>query len=557
MVSFRHTQLIVKMTELCEDSRRSYSSAVIVCLFMAILMISGRHAYAAEISDSNVSIQPTVTDTVKVRDTAGVVSSGSREHTDVPNIVHPPIGEAVTFGKGFTMRLAAKIQNYTGTPDRDPDILSPKSVNIHPSGKKFYVNSLEGGKTVVYSLPGLEKLTVIRHRFNSSNSNLWAPASGFFQFRHYTDRVNHFVGKPVESAFSHNGRFLWVPYYRRSFDINAQDPSAIAIIDTHTDTIARVMEAGVLPKMVAVSHDGSTVAVAHWGDNTVGLIDASSYDPKQWKYKANVAVGRQLFHNFSLTETVDRDKKSGEALRGSVFTPDSRYLLVGCMSGGGIAVIDVERNTYLGKLLGMMPNVRHIVIKGDWLYSSVNIAGYVQRVPLSSIMDAIERMGGSRNATVSGWQTVKVAPGARTLEPSPNGDYIFVACNFGSAICIVDSTMRMIAEIPVDSYPVGLDVSPDGRWLISTSQGRKRQGGHCVDIFELSGLHPPAEAREEENTSEAVDSTSLSRRPGISAIIEWVREYRTPAVTSAIALLSLILLFLLLRKRFAHSKKNH
>lgn len=49
-------------------------------------------------------------------------------------------------------------------------------------------------------------------------------------------------------AFSHRGRYLWVPYYRRSFDINAQDPSAVAVIDTRTDSIVRMFETGPLPK---------------------------------------------------------------------------------------------------------------------------------------------------------------------------------------------------------------------------------------------------------------------------------------------------------------------
>ena len=411
--------------------------------------------------------------------------------TPVPVLVHPAIGESVRFDEDKQIKLVDKLRNYPGANSgkRDPDIYSPKSVNIHPHGCKFYVNSLEGGKTVVYSLPELEKLAVISHNLDSSHSDLWASPSGLFKFRHYSKDLNTFVGKPVESIFSHGGRYLWIPYYRRSFDLNAQDPSAMAVIDTSSDTIVRIMEAGVLPKMVALSPDGTTVAVAHWGDNTVGLIDVTSGNPEDWSYVANIPVGKQLFHDYSLSVAVDRDKNTGEALRGSVFTPDSRYLLVGCMSGGGVAVIDVERKKYLGKLYGMMPNVRHIVIKGDWLYVSINIAGYVQRVSLSDIMKGIAVLeGGERNVTVSDWQSVKVDAGARTLDISPSGDYIFVACNTDSRVCIVDSSMRKIAKIPVDSYPVGLDVSSDGQWMITTSQGRKGYGGNCVDVYKLEGL---------------------------------------------------------------------
>lgn len=406
------------------------------------------------------------------------------------SVVHPSVGERANFADEKYIRLVCKIHNYLGGPSdhHDADISSPKSVNIHPSGGKFYVNSLEGAKTVVYSLPGLEKLAVIRHRFDGSQAHLWAPPSGLFKFRHYSKDLNTFAGKPVESEFSHDGRYLWVPYYRRSFDLNAQDPSALAIIDTSADSIVRVMEAGVLPKMIAMSPDGKAMAVAHWGDNTVGIIDISSANPSDWKYRANVAVGRQLFHDFSLTESVNRDANTGEALRGTVFTPDSRYILVGCMSGGGIAVIDAKEQRYLGKITGVMPNVRHLAVNGGWLYASINAAGYVQRIKLDKILEAIEQWGDSQLKYVSGWQSVKVAPGARTITLSPRGDYIFAACNFGSKICIVDSAMNMVGVIQADSYPVGLDISPDGKWLISTSQGRNSHGGNCVDIFELEGI---------------------------------------------------------------------
>lgn len=529
--------------------------SIISAIFLVLIIMPSFSSYALRIGLNTDSVSfTTSTDSSKESKTPhGIIrQEGKKSSKDAPPVVHPSIDTVVHFGSNKHIRLANKIQNYKGGPTHDPDILSPKSVNIHPSGKKFYVNSLEGGKTIVYSLPELEKLAVISHRFNSSHSNLWAPNSGLFKFRHYTNNINNFTGKPVESTFSHGGRYLWVPYYRRSFDINAQDPSALAVIDTSTDSIIRIMEAGVLPKMITISPDESTIAVAHWGDNTVGVIDVSSNDPNQWKYIANIAVGRQLFQDLSLTESVDRDKNSGEALRGSVFTPDGRYLLVGCMSGGGIAVIDVEKKKYLGKLLGMMPNVRHIVVKDGWLYASINVLGYVQRLRLSEIINAIEKFGESRFVNTSGWQTVKVAPGARTLELSPSGDYIFVACNFGSKICIVDSAMNKIADVPVDSYPVGLDVSPDGRWLISTSQGRNKFGGNCVDIFELSGLQIETSSNDNSDQTNQSINKSADYTSTISdkfkSILSFIRDNWIVLIITIAILFSITLIFKSRRK---------
>lgn len=480
-------------------TQRAYTlvSVILSCMMQLCYASGAQYTEGIDtlaVHDSIISLD-TVVKMPATKDAPTIASKDSvtpAKALDLPEIVHPSVGESVSFGDNKWIKLVDKLQNFSGelSRPRDPDIYSPKSVNIHPSGSKFYVNSLEGGKTIVYSLPELKKLTVVSHRFDESHSHLWTPQSGLFKFRHYSDKLGCFIGKPVESVFSHNGRYLWVPYYRRSYDINAQDPSALAVIDTSSDSIVRIMEAGVLPKMIAVSPDSATVAVTHWGDNTVGIIDISSRNPVEWRYKVNVAVERQLFHDFSLTVPVDRDKNTGEALRGTVFMPDGRYLLVGCMSGGGIAVIDVGNAKYLGKLTGIMPNVRHLVINGNWLYASINVAGYVQRVSLHEISEAIGLLEKSRQVAVEGWQSVKVAPGARTLELSPRGDYIFVACNFGSKICVVDSSMHKLAEIPVDSYPVGLGISPDGKWLISTSQGRRNMGGNCVDIFQLKGVDP-------------------------------------------------------------------
>ena len=413
-------------------------------------------------------------------------------------IVHPAIGTEVSTPEGLKLRLVGRHQQYARSMDGwDEDINSPKSINIHPNGSKYYVNSLEGCRTIAYDMATHKKLAVINHRFDGSEKHLWAKPSGLYNFTHYGGggfNVNAFMGKPVESCFTHGGRYLWVPYYRRTFDINAQDPSAIAVIDTEKDSIIRVLETGPLPKMIATSHDGKTVAVAHWGNNTVALIDVSSSSPADWHHKKMLVVDYILPLNFSTTVSVDRDNGSGYALRGTVFTPDDKYLLVGCMGGtGGIAVIDLQEGKYLGRVKGMMDNVRHLVIRDGNLYLSINAAGCIQKIGLDDFLKAACQMDGAGNklVTVSGWQTCKVGTGARTIELSPSGRYAFAACNNASKLCVVDTReMKQITSIDADSYPVGLDISEDGRYVIITSQGRSGGGGNAVDIFEITYPEP-------------------------------------------------------------------
>lgn len=405
-----------------------------------------------------------------------------------PPVCHPSIGNEVTTEDGkVKIRLIGKRQNYGGETDtRDAFINSPKSVNIHPNGKKYYVNSLEGGTTVVFDAGNHKRISVIHHNFDNQTDGLWSKPSEFYPFTHYK-ASNHFMGKPVESTFSHGGRYLWAPYYRRSFDINAQDPSAVAIIDTQGDSIVKMMDCGPLPKMIATSPDGHYVAIAHWGNNTVALIDISSSSPDDWHHSDLLTVDYKLHLNFPLDHSVDRDNGSGYALRGTVFTPDGRYLLIGCMGGGGgIAVIDMKTHRYLGRVLGMMSNVRHLLIHGSYLYLSINGAGYVQRIEWKKLTEAASRMEG-KHTTLNGWESCKVGAGARTITISPSGRYIFAACNTVSKVYIVDTKkMKAIGSIAADSYPVGMDISDDGRYVFTTSQGRNRLGGNAVDIYEVT-----------------------------------------------------------------------
>ena len=420
----------------------------------------------------------------------GFAFTATAQISSSPKVLHPLAGTKTEAENGaIALTLINKHLNYLNCPSdyRDEFINSPKSANIHPDGTKYYINSLEGCATVVYDMNTHQRLKVIEYSFeDEKDSALWSTPSSFYPFTHYTQHLNTFMGKPVESTFSHGGRYLWIPFYRRTFDINAQDPSAIAVVDTRTDEIVRLMETGPLPKMVVCSHDGRHIAITHWGNNTVGIVNVESLNPEEWHHESLLVVDYVLPLNYSTTMAVDRDNNSGYCLRGTVFTPDDKYLLVGCMSGsGGIAVINMQTQKYMGRLMGMMPNVRHLVVKNGYLYLSVNMSGFVQRIKLDDFMDVACRLDGN-TLTVRGWQSCKVGAGARTIELSPSGKYVFAACNLASKLFVVDTrTMKTTTSIDVDSYPVGLDISNDGRFVIVTSQGRGNQGGNAVNIYEV------------------------------------------------------------------------
>ena len=400
-------------------------------------------------------------------------------------------GDAVVSPDGdIAIRRSDRLHGYGS--NRDEDINSPKSATFSKDGKKIYVNSLEGMKTVVYDAATHKKLKVINHQFESGTGPQWLKPSGYYEFTHYPDGMNRsFGGKPVEAALSKDGRYLFVPYYRRNFDLNAQDPSALAVIDTQKDEIVLMTETGPLPKMVKVSNDGKLLAITHWGNNTVGFMDISDKNPKNWKHLPPVTIGKKLDLHYSLTSPVNRDSGSGYLLRGTVFLPGDSLLLVSGMAGP-LAVIDTRKMEWIG-MVPSLSQVRHITMKGDLLYMSRNSAGEVLTVPIANIVKAVaEQRGNSREFKIDGIRRAKVAGGARTLKVSPEGKYIFVACNSGTELAIVRTEdMKMIGEIKADPFPVGLDISPDGRQIVTTSQGRKgKGGGNAVNFFEVEYAVP-------------------------------------------------------------------
>lgn len=407
-------------------------------------------------------------------------------------VVHSKKGESVIAEGDLTITTVDQRRGYGKGDTYDPEINSPKSATFSKDGKKVYVNSLEGFKTVVYDVATRKKLKTILHDFTSGEGPLWLKPSGFYTFTHYPDGMkNAFKGKPVEEALTPDGRYMFVPYYRRNFDLNAQDPSALAVIDTEKDEIVLMTETGPLPKMVRVSHDGKLLAITHWGDNTVGFLDISDRDPKNWKHLPPVTIGKKLDLHYSLTKAVNRDSGSGFLLRGTVFLPGDSLLLVSGMAGP-LNVIDIKKMEWIGTF-PQFSNVRHLTLQKDMLYMSRNTAGDIITIPIENIVKAIsQQRATSRTFKAEGSRSARVGGGARTLKVSPSGKYIYVACNTASALYIVRTEdMKVIGNIPVDSYPVGLDVSPDGKHIVTTSQGRKgKGGGNAVDFYEVEYVNP-------------------------------------------------------------------
>ncbi len=424
-----------------------------------------------------------------------VFGSGAQEKKEIER---NPLGIVSDSGAvEVKLKLVARTQSFNsenliGYDYYDPNISSPKSITFSQDGKKYYVHSLEGYTTHVFKTANHQKIKDIVHGFGEYQTKLFKDNEhSIFDYEQKggQENPNYFSGKPVESCLSHNGKYLWVTYYRRNWDLNAQYPSALAIIDTETDKIVRVMPTGPLPKMIAASPDNKFIAVTHWGDNTVAIINVESDDPFGFKYIKHCPVGKRIMLSYDEDVEVDRDNGCGHCLRGTVFTEDSKYLLVGRMGGaGGISVFSTENFKSVGTVHGMKKNVRHLEIVGEELFLSSNRYGYVQKC---NVNDMIRVLNASNKSTVyyKKFKSAYVGIGARTISITKDAKYIFAAVNNEKKIVVVRSSdMKVISKIDADPYPVGMAISKYETRLIVTAQGKKEQGGNSITIYAIEYL---------------------------------------------------------------------
>lgn len=352
----------------------------------------------------------------------------------------------------------AELGPYSAT-HRDAEIVSPKSVLFHPNGKKFYINALEAGKTLVYDARTLSKLGTISHTFSSHTDLLPAAGAG-----------KGFFGKPVEGWFTHEGRYLWVTYYRWSDDASATRSSGFAVIDTSTDKVVRAYPTGNIPKFVTANGDSTELAVTLWGENRVELYNIQ--DPTRAVKTADIAVGPKV----SAAPGSNRDATCGMCLRGTAYIPGTSWIAVARMSaGGGLSIVDAQTKKVVVDWPRMPATPRHLQVYGDALYMSANVSGTVARISIPELKRAVAE---HRTPAV---QSRKIGAGARTLKVLDG--QVYVALNESRKVAVLPLDFSSVKYLEAPAFPVGLDVLA-GR-LVVTSQGHRGQGGHRVWVYDM------------------------------------------------------------------------
>lgn len=371
----------------------------------------------------------------------------------------------------------------------DQDIFSPKSVSFSDTGDMAFVQSLEGAKTLFFKSDGSEKVGTIKHQFDKKAVAKLADKAPPFNYRPDSKMLKGFSGKPVESIVTHDGKYLWTTYYRKNYDELGQQTSAVAIIDVKDQKVLRIMGTGPISKYIEKSPDQKWIAISNWGDNTVGVYNISSSKPEEFKEHQLLIVEKK--HSLKNLKA-NRDKDCGFCVRGLAFSHDSQFLFVTRMKGGGISIYKKgvkDQFEFLGTVIGLQPGPRDIHFSNDGkdIFIGCNSSGTITKVPFKELIALFDGHKGEKiNITDTDFKYAKkfVGLGVRSFKVHPKFDYLFLTSNNGSEIIITKSTdLSVLGRVPVDSYPVGLSISPDGKYLWVTSQGKDAQGGNSVSVF--------------------------------------------------------------------------
>jgi YVTN family beta-propeller protein len=250
----------------------------------------------------------------------------------------------------------------------------------------------------------------------------------------YKEYHGAYRGSPVEAAFSHGAKYAWVSNYQMygtGFDNPGNDEctpegrhdrSYVYRINTETFKIEQVVQAGAVPKYVAVTPDDRYVLVSNWCSWDVNIIDSATN-----KTVKSVYIGRYP--------------------RGIAVSPDSGKAYVAAMGTYDIAVLDLKDFSLSWfREIGRSP--RHLNLSPDGKFLYVTLNGD----------DRVAKVDAATGAVVK-----KVSTGMRPRSSvlSDDGASLYVVNYKSDSISKVRTdSMEVVQTVKVDHHPIGITYDP-------------------------------------------------------------------------------------------------
>jgi PQQ-dependent catabolism-associated beta-propeller protein len=208
----------------------------------------------------------------------------------------------------------------------------------------------------------------------------------------------------------------------------------IAIMDTASLKVIKVLEAGSDPEQFDMSADGKRLFVANEDAAMTSVVDIDS-----GKVIARIPVGREP--------------------EGVATTPNGRWVLVTNESDNSVSVIDAQTLQVVNSVkVGQRPR--------DMAFTPDSRVAYV-----SGEFDAsLYRITVPRGAPVERVLQLRkeARPMAVILDASRNR--LYLSTGRGGTVAVVDTAgTKLIAEVTVGKRPWGMALSRDGRWLYTAN----------------------------------------------------------------------------------------
>ena len=280
---------------------------------------------------------------------------------------------------------------------------APKSVEIAPDGSYAAVMNLESMNFWLINTTTLQ--------ISKKAQFFKTPAQGW---NYKTQQpIQSYAQKPVECAFSEDGRFLWIslhnagaivvydtegepivpslPYERLKVTDcitgNSSEEKAIKIVTERT------------PKIIKITPDEKYALVANWHSNSVSIVDVQTYQTIK-----NIRLGGETWYK----------------PRGIAVSSDSKKAYVANMRGGTISVLDLATLDVIEDIPVTL-NPRHVLLAKDQktLYISDNILGKIIKFDL-----ILKKKIGE----------VSIGKKARTIAISPDEKYVFGVSLLGVSV---------------------------------------------------------------------------------------------------------------------------
>ena len=226
--------------------------------------------------------------------------------------------------------------------------VQPKSVEVSPDGQRVYVCNFgrpDRDNVKVYEADTLREVGTV-----------------------------NFVGNAVESAFSPDGRTIYVSNFRAD---------KLEVIDRETLAVRGEVSLPGDPKSIVVSDDGHTIFVARWSAASVAVIDAETLRVVRYLPTGTHPRGMALFHDGRLMvaamyEHVIHDFAPGASRetrristcrfpRHLALSPDQSRVFIACSSNRSVEWRDVTTGRRLA-LGSAGENPRSMALTTDGRY---------------------------------------------------------------------------------------------------------------------------------------------------------------------------------------------